>query len=212
MADRTAPDGKTKKTDRTCEIEGCDKKHLARGWCRPHYQRWYHSDAFIRKLLQTQEQRFWSKVDKGAEPDSCWLWTAATTNGGYGLFRWDGKMQLAHRVAYEMAYGTLPSGLELDHRCHSYAPTCQGGDECLHRACCNPLHLEAVSPRVNALRSRSFAAKNAAKSHCPLNHPYDAENTYIQPSSGKRYCRECKRQSNARRRQRQKSKAGRPIK
>lgn len=25
---------------RTCSIEGCDKRHEARGWCESHYQRW----------------------------------------------------------------------------------------------------------------------------------------------------------------------------
>lgn len=32
-------------TDRTCSIEGCGKKHYARGWCRRHYNRWHrHGD------------------------------------------------------------------------------------------------------------------------------------------------------------------------
>lgn len=25
---------------RTCSIESCDRKHYARGWCRPHYGKW----------------------------------------------------------------------------------------------------------------------------------------------------------------------------
>lgn len=44
---------------------------------------------------------------------------------------------------------------------------------------------------------------NAAKSHCPKGHPYDAENTYT-ARNGKRYCKTCKRANwhewNARRR------------
>ncbi len=27
-------------SDRTCSIEGCDKSHVARGWCAAHYQLW----------------------------------------------------------------------------------------------------------------------------------------------------------------------------
>lgn len=27
--------------DRRCSIEGCEAKHLARGWCQKHYMRWY---------------------------------------------------------------------------------------------------------------------------------------------------------------------------
>lgn len=26
--------------ERTCSVDGCDDPHLARGWCRTHYQRW----------------------------------------------------------------------------------------------------------------------------------------------------------------------------
>lgn len=29
-----------KPTKRTCSIKGCDGKHYARGWCRPHWNRW----------------------------------------------------------------------------------------------------------------------------------------------------------------------------
>jgi hypothetical protein len=36
---------------------------------------------------------------------------------------------------------------------------------------------------------------NASKTHCPQGHPYDAENTYYQPSRGHRgrLCRKCNR-------------------
>jgi hypothetical protein len=34
------------------------------------------------------------------------------------------------------------------------------------------------------------------KTHCPHGHPYDDENTYIRPSTGRRACRECRRISN----------------
>ena len=30
-------------TDRTCSIEGCERRHSARGWCHTHYVRWRRS-------------------------------------------------------------------------------------------------------------------------------------------------------------------------
>lgn len=35
---------------------------------------------------------------------------------------------------------------------------------------------------------------NASKTHCPNNHPYDDENTYVYPGRSKRGCRACRRE------------------
>lgn len=32
----------------------------------------------------------------------------------------------------------------------------------------------------------------ATRTHCPQDHPYDADNTYISPSNGQRCCRKCR--------------------
>ena len=51
------------------------------------------------------EKRFWSKVDKGSK---CWMWTAGKNSNGYGNI-WLGKRcHKAHRVAYEIKYGSIP--------------------------------------------------------------------------------------------------------
>ena len=59
--------------------------------------------------MTTLEQRFWSKVDK--QPGGCWLWTASTFRTGRGQFRVGTQNQQAHRVAWELTFGTLPPGL-----------------------------------------------------------------------------------------------------
>lgn len=65
---------------------------------------------------------FWAKVEP--EPNSgCWLWTGATTYGGYGvvnsriLFH---GLRRAHRVVYEAIFG--PTSLHVLHRCDT--PPC----------------------------------------------------------------------------------------
>ncbi len=38
---------------RRCEIEGCERTHLARGWCQRHYERWKRSgDPLVGKDLE----------------------------------------------------------------------------------------------------------------------------------------------------------------
>jgi hypothetical protein len=59
------------------------------------------------------------------EPNTgCHLWTAATFRTGYGQF----AHRSAHRVAYELARGDIPEGLDVLHHCDT-------------PSCVNPAHL-----------------------------------------------------------------------
>lgn len=79
------------------------------------------------KYTERQIRDFWAKVDtNGPVPENspelgpCWEWTAATING-YGTKRVteDGKhkMQLAHRMAWEILNSDIPDSLLVLHRC-----------------------------------------------------------------------------------------------
>lgn len=174
-------------SDTDCSVEGCDRPGEARGWCSMHYARWYRLGTVH---LQSPADLFWAKVRK---TDGCWPWTGLVERGGYGRLRWRRRMAMAHRVAYELSTGPIPEGFELDHTCHTAAAArgaCAGGDECPHRACVNPAHLEPVTHRTNGLRGVSFAAENATKTHCLRGHEYTPENTYMW--GGHRSCRECR--------------------
>ena len=59
--------------------------------------------------MATLVERFWSKVDKQA--GGCWLWTASTFKTGRGQFRVGARNQQAHRVAWELTFGSPPAGL-----------------------------------------------------------------------------------------------------
>ena len=131
---------------------------------------------------------FWDRVDV-REPDECWPWTGALSRG-YGHTQWMGRVQQAHRIAWGLTHATNPP--LLDHICHN-GTGCSGGESCPHRRCCNPAHLIPKTQRENLLASPlTLAARNAAKTHCPANHPYDDENTYVD-AKGLRHCRECGR-------------------
>lgn len=129
---------------------------------------------------------FWSRVDKDAEADGCWLWSGAQFGGDagdrYGSFYVrgnPGRQVYAHRLSYELAIGPIPDGLHLDHLC------------CI-RLCVNPAHLEPVTSRVNTLRGNTPAARNLAKTHCRNGHPLSGSNLYLTPD-GRRRCRSCRR-------------------
>ena len=67
--------------------------------------------------------RFWSKVKRA---DGCWLWRAAKNKHGYGLFSVSGRSTLAHRVAYELMNGPIPTGRSVMHKCDT--PSCVNPD------------------------------------------------------------------------------------
>lgn len=77
--------------------------------------------------------RFWSKVQKSP---GCWLWMAGT-DGRYGVIRISGKCKKAHRVAYELEYGSIPDGHCIHHRCGN-------------KLCVKPMHLVIATRRDNS--------------------------------------------------------------
>jgi hypothetical protein len=92
---------------------------------------------------RTEAERFWSKVDRSAR-DGCWTWLGQTNQWGYGHFRRTlapGLYQTvkAHRFAYELVVGPIPSGLTLDHLCGN-------------QSCIRPEHLEPVTNAENLRR------------------------------------------------------------
>lgn len=123
--------------------------------------------------------------DRIYEKENCWIWVGAITqanaksSGGYGLYSFKGKLELAHRFAYKLLVGEIPKGLTLDHLCRV-------------RNCVNPEHLEPVTIRENTLRGDTIPARNAKKTHCKYGHPFSLENTLLL-SRGERVCKTCDR-------------------
>lgn len=137
-------------------------------------------------LTEKDEKRFWSKV---ALPngEGCMLWMASKYPSGYGAFSLNGKMRYAHRIAYELAYGLIPDGLQTDHLCRV-------------RHCVAPLHLEAVTQAEN-IRRGEVGCHQRARTECLNGHSFTELNTYYRTDGG-RGCRICRRKQNRQAKQR----------
>ena len=141
----------------TCAVEGCGAPAHSNGLCSRHVGRLKRhglptSGRRVPATGVTIAERLSHLVAVGA-PDECWPWIAATLPSGYAQLCFNGQRMYAHRAAWEADNGPCPPGLVIDHRCHNEDLTCRGGSSCPHRRCCNPRHLEAVTPRLNIARA-----------------------------------------------------------
>lgn len=133
-------------------------------------------------------ERFLAKVTpdldgpRPVDDAPCWLWTASLKTGGYGQIwvREQGRPAPAYRVAWELWFGPVPVGLELDHLCRV-------------RRCVNPAHLEPVTHRVNAMRGGAPTVEVARSGRCIRGHPLVVGNIKTWTRNGKSYrtCRRC---------------------
>lgn len=136
-------------------------------------------EELLRRLSLPPEtsdaDRFWARVRVGG-PDDCWLWLGNCDRRGYGRTSGAGRERMAHRVAYELRIGPIPSGLTLDHLCRV-------------TGCVNPAHLEPVTAAENTRRRNALQYGPV----CAKGHPYTPENTRwrIRGKKKLRICRTC---------------------
>jgi hypothetical protein len=132
-----------------CTVAGCVRQNWARGYCSIHYVRFNrygtptggrspNGTPLATRLVERSE----------VVPSGCWEWTGSRSPDGYGKI-YDatvGRPNHVHVVSYREFKGPIVKGLQIDHLCRN-------------RCCCNPDHLEQVTPSVNV--QRALAAKRA---------------------------------------------------
>lgn len=179
---------------KTCTKPRCNRKHLARGLCSLHYDRFKHSEDFKPKVKPTTEELFYAKTfvsEQWYQGTPCIETTGAHTKSGYGQISiGNRKNEYSHRWAYKRWIGPiepLPNGRArpLDHGCNN-------------KGCCNPWHTKPVTHRQNVVEcdSTSTAAINAIRTHCQRGHEFTEANTrWISTTKGglknSRICRTC---------------------
>lgn len=94
-------------------------------------------------------------------PDGCWVWHGPkSSHGGYGQIKVGTKQMRAHRVAYELAKGSIPPGMLVCHHCDN-------------PPCVNPAHLFLGTHADN---NRDCRQKGRAKAPAPgSNRAFSAE-------------------------------------
>lgn len=82
-------------------------------------------------------ERFKKWAKPGKDPDSCWEWTGYCSKFGHGQMSAWGRTEPAHRVAYRLFNGPIPTGLVVRHTCDN-------------PPCTNPKHLILGTVKDNA--------------------------------------------------------------
>lgn len=154
---------------KTCSIEGCPNKYLARGWCSVHYEKWrMHGTPFAEDVRRRRGQ-------------------GSIREGGYLLLNKNGESKLEHRRIIEKALGHPIPEKAIPHHVDGNG----GNNETTNLVLCDSqaYHM-LLHQRTRAYR----ACGHAGWRFCRYCHKYDhPDNMYHEPNAVNSFHRECDR-------------------
>lgn len=119
-------------------------------------------------------KQFWRYVAKGSRSE-CWLWRGTVLKrNGYGTF-WHPErkqMMLAHRFAWTLTKGEIPTGLKTLHKCD--VP-----------ACCNPQHLW-LGTQLDNMQDMAAKGRRSPDCHTPRGYKWTPEHRAAMMAARKR--------------------------
>src|SRR5207248_10716734 len=77
------------------------------------------------------------------EESGCLLFTEEVDKDGYPRISYQGKNRIGSAIVFELYYGGIPAGHEVDHRCHV-------------RRCLEPTHLRTLTHRQNVIQIKAY--------------------------------------------------------
>jgi hypothetical protein len=115
-----------------CQIKDCEKKVIAKGFCRKHYRSFHlYGDPFKKTTNLNEPLKY--EIDS----NGCFICTSRRPYvNGYPHLTKNGKRKSVHRLIYEECFGEIPDGLVIRHKCDN-------------RLCMNPEHLETGTHQDN---------------------------------------------------------------
>jgi len=136
--------------DVPCSYPGCGGRKLARGLCSKHYARVRAngSPEVVRRIVGASLAE---RLAAYSRPDGdCLVWFGGTHRSGHGKIQVSGRSIGTHRIAFIEAYGPIPEGLVVRHKCDN-------------PPCIRPEHLELGTSADNTndrtIRGRTSTAR-----------------------------------------------------
>ena len=131
-----------------CSVNGCNKKRKSKGLCVAHYTRVIRTGSLDSKVVvNDNKKRLLSNA--AANDNGCLEWSKFLKNG-YGVTILNGKLEQAHRAAWMVFKGDIPTGMQVNHKCHN-------------KACINVDHLYVGTQKQNMSDMKNANRENRAK-------------------------------------------------